>query len=472
MSAESRFAVLLTLLALALRAAFALLLSLNPDECMHLNAASSQMWGFHLHPPFLLWWLWAASLLSEQPWWLRLLPTLAGALTPLLLGLWLRRFLTPITAWSLAALVAVSPNLARLSAEMRGYGIAMAACAAALYCLDRAFDERSPRWLAWHFAALYAGILTEFSVAWVALAAGLYGLTRLSRPLASLWAAGQAGGVALYGWLYFLVIRHAGHNHDLAGLLTGYLRDAFPQPGQHPVTFFLTAALDQLAYVTASRPAALLAAAFALLGLFAWRRSRNPRIILIPALYLAAAGAFAHVYPFGRSRHTMLIGLLSLAATGAGIDFCAKALPVAPRAAAALFLLLPFAAPQGDSHRIPLQAARQDRWQRAITEVNQAIPAGERVMTDEESADVWVAKTHPRANRASEHNARFKGQPMTVLNKFDFRDVPDETILSAPRPIWILDMGFVADTVKLRREKLGIATVVDEPGVLFLGRLP
>ena len=104
---ERAFALLLTGLAIGVRAYLASTLYLNADECMHANAGSSMQFASYHHPPLLFAWLWLATLVSDREWWLRLVPTLAGGLVPLMAGLWMRRFLSPVSAWGLAALLAV-----------------------------------------------------------------------------------------------------------------------------------------------------------------------------------------------------------------------------------------------------------------------------------------------------------------------------------------------------------------------------
>src|SRR5215472_1942470 len=147
--------------------------------------------GYH-HPPLLQFWLWMASLWSEKEWWLRLLPALAGAMTPLAAGLWLRQFVSPLTAWSIALWVACAPNLILLSSQLRGYSIAMLCAMLALYALDLAFQRGSRVAMSAHLAALWIGILCEFSMAWIVLAVGVYCVMRFAeerqhRGLIPLW---------------------------------------------------------------------------------------------------------------------------------------------------------------------------------------------------------------------------------------------------------------------------------------------
>lgn len=464
-------------MALAVRLYFANTLYLNPDECMHLNAAAAGQWAAVHHPPLLLWWLWFASLVSDQAWWLRSLPTLCGALTPLAAALWWRRFLPAPTAWGLAALVALSPNLVLLSVQLRGYPMAMLAVMTALYALDRAFAERSRRLLGWHFAALLIAAVAEFSVAWVALAAGLYGLVMLTRrpelrPLASLWTAGQLGLGLAYGLLYVLIVRVVTAVHPMHALLDSYLRGTVPAPGQNWLVFCALGVTRQFAYVASSWLPGIIGAALAAAGLWIWWRKGEERLILSGGVFLAVLGALALVHPFGRSRHTVLIGLVGLAAVGAGIEALGRWKGFAMVAAiGAVF------APAMDPHNIPLAQWERGRWERAMARMEAAIPEGTSLLVDEETMEMLQVRWQPRGERRLHadwpRTLRFRRWTVVVARAFDWRSIPTPTLLaSVPAgPVWIVDMGFTAESVKARAEALALSQEVDEPGVLFAARL-
>ena len=98
MPSEKSFAIVLTVLAIGVRAYLSTSLYLNWDEVMCANAGASAQFAAYHHPPPLFVWLWVATFVSDQEWWLRLVPTLAGGLVPMMPALWMRRFLNPITA--------------------------------------------------------------------------------------------------------------------------------------------------------------------------------------------------------------------------------------------------------------------------------------------------------------------------------------------------------------------------------------
>lgn len=475
---EKAIACGITAVALAVRLYFAYTLYLNPDECMHLLAGSAGEWSTVHHPPLLLWWLWLATLVSDQVWWLRLLPVMAGGLTPLAVGFWLRRFLSPSTAWGLAALVAVSPNLVLLSIQLRGYSTAMLGTALALYTLDRAFEERSRRRLGWHFAALLMAVLSEFGAVWVVLAAGLYGAAMLARRvdtrrLFPLWAAGQMAMAAVLGALYYFVVRVVTAAFPTQKLLAGYLHGSVPAPGQNPLVFVGIGIWKQFAYAGSSWALGLLAAVLAAAGMWVWWRKGEERLVLVTAVFLAVGAALAMIFPFGRTRHTVLIGLVGLAATGVGLEQLGRwKAVVAVMAAAALCLL-----PTPDAQNIRTDSWERVRWERAIQQVESAVPEGATTLADLETFWMWQTALQPRGIRQlkSTHKRQmnFGGRRVVSAGVFDWLTLPAEEILArAPAgPVWIVDMGFDAESVKARARELGLTAVVDEPGVLYLGRL-
>jgi len=162
-------------------------------------------------------------------------------------------------------------------------------------------------------------------VAWFALAAGLYAIAVFvrqpaSRALLPIWAGGQCLAALSYVALFFLVVRPVAENTDAPGLIATYLKGAFPQPGQNPIVFFLIGAAKQLINIAGGAAGAIILGLFGSVGLAAWYRSGDSRWVMVTGIYLTAIGAYAKFFPFGMSRHSVLIGLLSLAAAGAGID--------------------------------------------------------------------------------------------------------------------------------------------------------
>lgn len=473
------------LTAFAIRLYYAHTLYLNLDECLHVNAGSSAQWAVYHHPPLLFVWLWAATLVSHQEWWLRLMPVVTGALTPVLLVLWLRRWMHPVTAWGLAALAAFAPNLVLLSIQLRGYPMALAGTAAALYALDRAFAEVSRRWLVLHFAALTVAILAEFMTAWVALAMGLYGLLRLAREpemrrLLSAWVAGQSAALGLYAVLYWTVVRPVVARTDAQQLIQTYLRGGFPQPGENLFAFVATGWFKQFVYFSGSLSGGLLAAVLALIGLIVWLRQKDSRILLVLALTMTACGAIAQFYPFGRSRHTAAIGLVCLGAMGVGLEAFAQRWRPARWVAPLFLLTVSLATPLPDVHNVDLQGWSKAKWSEALAKLQREVPPGATLLADYEAFQMLQANLAPRHMR---YQTVVSAERLEIGNfavkpsRGEWKRVPMEwvtaeaAVAAATGSVWVIDSGFDMGAAETNLRKLGMDVVIDEPGVLFLARL-
>ncbi len=486
LSRENAFALLLSLCALGLRLYLSTLYYLNPDEAQLLNAGVSVQWDVSHHPPLLLWWLWAASLLSEQEWWLRSLPAVCGAASALMLGIWLRRFVSVEAAWGMATVAAFSPNLVLLSAQTRGYSMALAATATALYLLDRAFAENSRRWLVWHFVALAIGILSEFCVAWVALATGLYAVAVLARNpekrrLLAVWLAGQAAAGALYGWLYITVVRPLAAMTPTQSLINTYLRGAFPRPGETPLVFLSGGSFKQLVYTVSSLPAGVWTALLFAAGGVVWVRRGETRAVLVLSLYLAGVGALLSFFPFGRSRHSVVVGFVSLAAVAAGIDFVMGRWGQWGRMAATGALLASmFAFPFGDLHNIPHESWRKPAMDHSVARLVAEIPPEATLVADDETIQMLIARLAPRDRRRSNKDRPgellIRGRAVRSMGRFDWDSLnkqrADQVRSTTRRGDWLIDTGFTVGGLKRREKEWGLAPLIDQPGMLYLARIP
>ena len=220
-----------------------------------------------------------------------------------MIAIWLRRHVNLVTAWGLAALIAVLPNFVLLTMQIRGYAIALAAILAALIALDIAFETLSRQWLVWHFVFLYVAILSEFMIVWAAIGLGCYALMHPSiRPLFRVWAAGQVVALALYGALYFSIVVPIAREQNTESLIQAYLGGAFPASGQNLFLFAGNGIVKQFVYLAGGVPAGAIAFVLADVGVGIWLWRRDPRALLCLMPFVAIAGALLRVYPFGRTR--------------------------------------------------------------------------------------------------------------------------------------------------------------------------
>ena len=187
---------------------------LNPDELLHylLIHQRSAYLAYkaslsNAHPPLFYQAIYAAHFLGNSELMLRLPSVIAGTAFCWFMYKWIGTILGNAAALIGVIVVAFCPGMIPLAAEVREYALLLFCVAASLYFLERAFQENSVA-LIWAFSAfLYLAILTHYSAVFFALTVGVYSLARFadSRPPRNVliaWAAGQAGALAIYAFLY------------------------------------------------------------------------------------------------------------------------------------------------------------------------------------------------------------------------------------------------------------------------------
>ena len=296
------------LLGLALRLWEAASVFLNPDELIHYCRSQPVSWYeaslTGTTPPLLFFLMHYVQMLSSSELFLRFPFVVSGTLFPWIVYKWLDRLQLPWAALSAFLLLEFSPNLIALSAQIRGYVLALLFVSAAIFFLQRALDLRSFSSLILSSGFLYLGILSEYSVALVTGAMGVYGLLVLlqrPRPISFVlaWACSQLIALALYASLYQSSMGGLINSPLAKSNIAGYLRGAFPKPGENLVLFSLTSTFKQFAYLASSIPMGTVLALLFCFGLrFLWRNhgrgsvpNSRPLAIAILTAFLLALGA-------------------------------------------------------------------------------------------------------------------------------------------------------------------------------------
>jgi Dolichyl-phosphate-mannose-protein mannosyltransferase len=187
---------------------------LNPDEALHylLLNQSSVFLAYkasltNAHPPLIYLVLYYWRFLGRSELMLRLPSVIAGTAFCWVAFKWMGNVFGKAAGLIGLILIAFSPAMVALSAEVRAYALLLFCMGGALYFLERAFAEKSVREM-WCFTAfLYLSILSHYSAVFFAAAMGVYTLARIAdshlpRRAVIAWAAGQAGALAIYGILY------------------------------------------------------------------------------------------------------------------------------------------------------------------------------------------------------------------------------------------------------------------------------
>jgi len=187
---------------------------LNPDEALHylLFDQQSAFLAYkaslsNAHPPLVFLVLYFWHFLGHSELMLRLPSVFAGTAFCWFTFKWMQISFSKAASLIALIIVAFSPTLIGLSAELREYSLLLFFMAAALYYFEAAIQERAPRKMVYFTVAFYLAILSHYSAVFFVLAMGLYALARIAdaplpRKLIATWAIGQVGAAAIYGFLY------------------------------------------------------------------------------------------------------------------------------------------------------------------------------------------------------------------------------------------------------------------------------
>ena len=224
-------------------------------------------------------------------------------------------------------MLAFSPALVALSAELRDYTLLLLLMTAALLFFERAVEKRSAIRMAASAAFLSLALLTHYSAFFVALALFVYGIIRLREGrlpagFVATWAACQAAIGVVCLWLA------ATHVADLRGsslerlVMTRMLRAEYFQADQDRVLGFLfRQTADVFRYLGGSAAAGTAAALLALAGLAILAARRSAAVLLLALPFLLDAGAaLLDVYPYGGTRHSAFLLLFASAAIGLALS--------------------------------------------------------------------------------------------------------------------------------------------------------
>jgi 4-amino-4-deoxy-L-arabinose transferase-like glycosyltransferase len=331
------FIVMIGLLA-RLRAASGIFL--NTDEALHFRLANQVSLALaykasltSAHPPLLIVLLYYWRALGASELWLRLPSVLAGVVFCWMFYKWLTK-----AAGDLAGLIgllftALLPPLILLAAEIRQYALLLAFLACALYFLDEAFAEDSPRRMAAFSLFLYLAMLSHYSAFLFAAALGIYALFRIlsERPhvrLSAVWAVGQLGALALAVFLYKTHLSKLGAG-DSRTVLQGWMSDYylhhsyFDPAHDNPLMFLVTHTFGVFQFIFGQLAVGDAMCLFFVVGVVLLLRGNalaedqtSPRrlgLLLLLPFAIAGAASLAHVYPYGGVRQLAFLAIPGVA---------------------------------------------------------------------------------------------------------------------------------------------------------------
>jgi hypothetical protein len=430
------------------------------------------------HPPLLFFLLHPVVTVTSSEFVLRLIPVLAGGLFPWVAYRWLSGIWNTAAGLTAECILALSPNLISLSAQVRGYTLELLFAALALLFLDTAIRDGSLRAMIAFDIALLLMILSEYSAVWFAAAVAIYFFLRshqrrLPLRLVGAWAVGQLAALGLCAALFWTLIKpRFEYRH---GAIEGYLTGRFPAPHQNLLVFSALGTVKQFAYTFSSPVLGIGAAVLFLICLVLLAKGRNEEsraqdralaALLVTPFFLACVGAVLRVQPYGRSRHSVILALFVAAGVSIGVERPVRLRLPAARwgACAAAFAVasvwLFAAAPDFDN--IPDYRHHKDSMAAAIRYIQSSVPPGSLVLADQETTRslrfYWSSGQQLRRLAIlDEPDGPPIGSLRVVYRRWDFGSVDDflgdlasvrsEFGLSRNAPVWVVDGGFNAGIV-------------------------
>jgi hypothetical protein len=380
---------------------------LNPDEALHylLLNQTSVFLAYkasltNAHPPLIYLVLYYWHFLGRSELMLRLPSVIAGTAFCWVAFKWVENVFGKAAALIGVIVLAFSPAMISLSAEVRAYALLLFCMGATLYFLERAFAEKSVREM-WRFSVfLYLAILSHYSAIFFAVAMGVYTLARIAdshlpRKVIMAWASGQAGALAIYGFLYVT------HVSKLKNSIEVWSRpfdsSYFHSDAISLFTFTWENTWNIFLFLFGQRLVAHTMVLLFVVGvafLFArdllsrQKNSQSSRLgILLLFPFLAVWGAsIAGIYPYVGSRHTVFLAPFVIA----GASYLLAAVSGQRLWAGLLLAILLMALSNTADKPVEPEVSNENHGPAAMAStvnyMKQSIPQGEHILVDFQSA--------------------------------------------------------------------------------------
>jgi hypothetical protein len=412
-----RIVFVLLLLAFVLRLKSALGTYLNPDEALHYQLVNQNSFAdayraslTNAHPPLYFALLYFWHFIGNSEAMLRLPSVLASTAVGWMAFRWIGMVLGRTAGLIMVLLLAFSPVLTALAAEVRDYSLLLVWMACALYFLEKAFRDQRLSSITYYSFFLYLAILTHYSASWFVLAVGIYVLLRISSlkgHTRTAWILFQLGAAAIYVWLYRAHVSELRGSAMEAEAMTGWLRAFYFRAGEGPAAFLQRTTLDAFQYLFGSRPwgtvalGVFVAGVLWLLGAGLVRKRRDLAafgILLVLPFAFGMLGSLFGFYPYGGTRHSIYLLLFATA----GVSFLIAT--IVRQRLLPILLLAALLIPYWYQHRLPdpQQMARKEQAKglmtNAIAALKTSVQPGEPVFTDYQASILlayYLGRDHP-----------------------------------------------------------------------------
>jgi uncharacterized membrane protein len=294
---------------------------------------------------------------------------LAGALIPLAAYYWVRDLFGKAAGLAAACILAFSPAMVILSAQVRHYIPHTLFLVCSSYCLERSLREKSVRWMKLFGVSLILAVLTMYMSVWYLAAMGIYVVIRiltreLPKKLIIHWAAIQGICGLIIFTAYFTHLYKLRGNAAEAGARDGWLRPSYFHANSQTAWQYLKTATENLFGYIFSNAAVgkwmILAFALGIILIAAGkgggrRKLRVAALSLVLPLAMTAAAGLKSIYAYGGTRHDAFLGVFI--AAGAAVTIATLAGKRVTVAAAALAVLTPLWLGSAERHYLDEPAA-------------------------------------------------------------------------------------------------------------------
>lgn len=381
---------------------------LNPDEALHYQIVNQPSLFLvykasltNAHPPLIYFLLYFWHFLGRSEWMLRLPSVFAGTAFCWLFFKWVGLAFGRAASWMALILATFSPAMIALSAELRAYALLLFCIAGALYFLERSLALQSVRDMCCFSAFLYLAILTHYSTVFFAVAVGVYTLARIAdahlpRRLSMAWAAGQAGALAIYAFLYVTHVSKIKQD-EMATWKSPFEKNFFHFGSGHVLAFTRVQTSDIFVFLFendyVSRALLLVfVAGVAVLFIRKFVSHRHsprswPLAVLLLLPFIAVwGGAVAGKYPYIGGRHTVFLAPFMIA----GVSYLLATALAGRFWAIFLFagLIAGAACTSGKTFEPYIKPENQNRalMSGAMNHILQTVPRGDLIFEDYQSS--------------------------------------------------------------------------------------
>jgi uncharacterized membrane protein len=308
---------------------------LNPDEVLHYIILNQRSAFFaykvsltNAHPPLIYLLVYYWRFLGRSELMLRFPSVLAGTALCWVAYKWIATVFGKAAGVIGLILIAFLPAMIALSAELRSYAVLLFCETTALYLLETAIQEKSARKMRLFSIFLCLAILSHYSALFFVLTVGIYALarileSRIPRNVIVAWAGGQAGALAICGFLYATHVSKL--KHYIAIWAISFDQGYTHTNREHLSTFARNRTMDIFSFMFENQYIArallllwIVAIAVLLLREFAPHREnvrfRHVGILLLLPFIAVFGAAVAGYYPYVGSRHTVFLAPFLIAA--------------------------------------------------------------------------------------------------------------------------------------------------------------